>query len=230
MRYICSMNKFLIIAVFYFLFFKLEAQEKRDSIDIRYLEDQIYFSLTYNILIEKPSLIAQNGFSGGISIGFIKDLPINKKRTFGLGLGLGYNYDVYIQNLKITRENQSTLFGIAQDYKINRFRLSRIEIPIELRWRNSTPQKYKFFRVYTGVKFSYIVSSKTEFTDITETIITNNIPEFNKIQYGLTLAAGYGTWNLYIYYGLNPFFKDAQLNGENLNLKDLAIGLKFYIM
>lgn len=230
MRYICSMNKIVIIICLCFLFSKLEAQVKNDAIDLKYLEDQIYLSFTYNILINKPNTITQNGFSGGVSIGFIKDVPINKKRTFGLGFGLGYNYDVYIQNLKITKENQSTLFKIAQDYKINRFRLSKIEVPIELRWRNSTPQKYKFFRVYTGMKFSYVVSSKTKFIDITETITTKNIPEFNRIQYGLTLAAGYGTWNLYIYYGLNPFFKDAQLNGENLNLKDLTIGLKFYIM
>lgn len=224
------MNKIVIVIGMCFMFSKLEAQVQNDSIDIKYLEDQIYLSFTYNILINEPNTITQNGFSGGTSIGFIKDIPINKKRTFGFGLGLGYNYDVYIQNLKITKENQTTLFKIAQDYKINRFRLSRIEIPIELRWRNSTPQKYKFLRVYTGVKFSYLLSSKTKFTDLTETIITKNIPEFNKIQYGLTLAAGYGTWNLYIYYGLNPFFKGAQLNGEPLNLKDLSIGLKFYIM
>ena len=224
------MNKIVVIIGLCFLFSKLEAQVHKDSIDIKYLEDQIYLSFTYNILINKPNTITQNGFSGGVSIGFIKDLPINKKRTLGLGFGLGYNYDVYIQNLKITKENQSTLFEIAQNYKVNRFILKRIEMPIELRWRNSSPQKYKFFRVYTGMKFSYVLLSKTKFINTTETITTKNIPEFNRIQYGLTLAAGYGTWNLYIYYGLNSLFKEVQFEEKKLNLKDVTIGLKFYIM
>ena len=157
-------------------------------------------------------------------------MRINKQRNFGVGIGLGDSYNTYIQNLQITRESQVTLFETALDYKSNRLGLSAIELPFEVRWRNSDPGKYKFWRVYGGVKLSYVLAAKTLFSNSEKTLTTKNIPEFNRIQYGLTLASGFSTWNLYFYYGLNPFFKDVKFNGKTLNLKDFNIGLKFYIM
>ncbi|WP_299526244.1 porin family protein [uncultured Lutibacter sp.] len=224
------MSKYWIIISFLLFFFNLEAQVNKDSIDLRYLEDQIYLSLTYNILTDKPSDVAQNGFSGGVSFGFIKDIPFNENRNFGIGIGLGYAYNAFIQNLKISTENQITLFEAAQDYDTNRFGISALEMPIEIRWRNSTPQKYKFWRVYGGVKLAYVVSAKTIYRDTDENISTKNVSEFNKIQYGLTLSTGFSTWNLYVYYGLNPIFKSVNFNNEKLDLKEFNVGLKFYIM
>ncbi|WP_372793360.1 porin family protein [Lutibacter sp.] len=224
------MGKQWIIIIFFFLFNNLNAQVNKDTLDLRYLEDQIYLSLTYNILINKPSMIAQHGFSGGVSIGFIKDIPFNENRNFGLGIGLGYVYNSYTQNLKISKENQITVFEAAQDYNTNRFGINALEIPIEIRWRNSTPQKYKFWRIYGGIKLAYVVSANTIYKDAVENLSTKNISEFNKIQYGLTLATGFSTWNLYVYYGLNPIFKSVDFNDEKLGLKDLNVGLKFYIM
>jgi outer membrane protein with beta-barrel domain len=224
------MSKHWIIICFFIFFIKVQAQVDKPTLDLKYLEDQLYLSLTYNVLIDKPVAISQNGFSGGVSFGFIKDIPLNEKRNFGVGIGVGYSYNAYIQNLKFFRENQITLFEIAQDYKTNKLGVSTIELPIEIRWRNSTPQKYKFWRVYGGVKASYVIAAKSTFSDAAETLTTKNIAEFNRIQYGLILAAGYSTWNLYIYYGLNPLFKSVDFKGEELNLKDVNIGLKFYIM
>lgn len=224
------MGKQWVIICFLIFFIKLHSQVDRDSIDLKYLEDQLYLSLTNNVLIDKPATISQNGFSGGFSFGFIKDIPLNEKRNFGVGIGVGYSYDTYIQNLKIVQDNQVTLFSVSEDYKTNRLGISAIEFPFEIRWRNSTPQKYKFWRVYAGVKASYVVASKTTFKDATETLTTKNIAEFNRIQYGMTLAVGFNTWNLYVYYGLKPFFESVDFKGETLDLKNVNIGLKFYIM
>lgn len=224
------MSKSLFIFCSLFLFFKLHAQVENDTIDTRYLEDQIYLSLTYNILVDKPTTISQNGFSGGVSVGFIKDLPINKQRNFGFGIGVGYAYNAYIQNLKISQTEQITIFQTAKDFKTNRLTISALEFPIELRWRNSTPQKYKFWRVYGGLKISYIISAKTKFRNSIETLTTKNIAELNRIQYGLILSTGFSTWDLYIYYGMNKFFKEVEFNEEKLILKDFNVGVKFYIM
>jgi len=216
-----------------FLLFFVEinyAQNNLSSKDDKYLEDQIYISLTYNLLLNKPPLINQNGFSGGISFGFIKDLPINKKRTFGFGLGIGYSYNALIQNLKISQVNGTTIFEEAVDYSSNKLSLKSIDIPVEFRWRNSTPSKFKFWRIYSGVKFSYITTVKSKYRDSNDYIVTKNITEINRLQYGITLAAGYGTWNLFMYYALNPIFNNANLNNEKVNFKQLNVGLKFYIM
>jgi hypothetical protein len=48
--------------------------------------------------------------------------------------------------------------------------------------------------------------------------VTGNT-DFNKIQYGTYISAGYNTINLYAYYGLNSLFKSAQVNGEPVNVK-----------
>jgi hypothetical protein len=204
------------------------AQMQNDSINKKYLEDQIYLTLTYNILNNKPQNLSQNGFSGSFAIGFIKDLPMNSNRNIGFGLGIGYSYGVFIQNMKIL-EN-SNVVEIATDYSINRFRMHSVEVPIEFRWRTSTPSKYKFWRVYGGVKLAYNFAMSSKFKDDFETVDTKNIQEFNQFQSGLFVSAGYSTWNLYIYYGLTPLFDELQLNNKMLNLKEISIGLKFYIM
>lgn len=218
--------------IYWVLFFLLMTEINfGQTSDEKYLEDQIYISLTYNVLLNKPALINQNGFSGGFSFGFIKDIPFNKKRTFGVGLGVGYSYNALIQNLKISQLQGTTIFEEAVNFNSNKLTLKSIDFPVEIRWRNSTPTKFKFWRIYSGVKFSYITSGKSKYKSSLETVTTKNVTEINRFQYGATIAAGYGTWNLYVYYGLNSIFnKAALLNNKTINLKQFNVGLKFYIM
>lgn len=199
-------------------------------IDEKYLEDQLYVSFTYNGLGGKPEGINQNGLSGGIGLGFIKDLPLNKERNFGFGLGVGYGLNIYVQNLKITESNGSVTFEKAQSYSINKMTKQSIDIPFEIRWRTSDPVNYKFWRIYAGMTFSYVFDFKTKFRDDNGTQRTTNIDEVEQFQYGLKLAAGRGTWNLYIYYALTDMFKDATFDGTPINMYDVNVGLKFYIM
>jgi len=208
----------------------VKGQIANDSIDLKYLEDQLYLTFNYNLLNHKADPITQNGFSGGFSTGFIKDLPINKNRNIGLGIGLGYTFNVYVQNLKISETNGITEFGIANDYFTNRFKIHAFEFPLELRWRSSTPTRYKFWRVYPGFKVSYLMQLKSKFRDAAETMRTKNISELNRWQYGFILTTGYSTWNLQLYYGLTEIFKNASLSNTNLELSEFSIGIKFYIM
>ena len=69
----------------------LYAQSDNDSIAInpKYLEDQIYFGLTYNIFSNTPTDFFEDGFAYGVALGFIKDIPMNKQRNIGLGIGFG---------------------------------------------------------------------------------------------------------------------------------------------
>ncbi len=225
------MGKYWLLILLLFSFVKSQAQVNNDSIiGFKYLEDQLYLSLSYTILSNKPETISQNGFSGGLAFGFIRDIPLNEQRNVGFGIGVGYAYNVFVQNLKISRENQSTVFELAENYKTNRFGINSIELPIEFRWRTSTPIKYSFWRFYGGIKFAYLITATSKFTNSDVVLTTKNIPELNRIQYGPSLAVGYGNWNLYFYYALRPLFKDALFKDKNIDLKDINIGLKFYIM
>lgn len=208
------------------------AQVDSTYVDNEYLEDQIYLSVTYNTLNKRPNQFSQNGLSGTVSLGFIKDIPLNENRNVGIAIGLGYAYNAYIQNLKISKVANTTLFEtVASDnFKSNRLLTHTVEVPIEFRWRTSTPTKYKFWRIYSGVKVGYVFANSSKYIDDLTKIKVRNIEEIQKVQYGLTLSAGHNTLNVRFYYGLNSLFKNATVNGESIDIKQFNVGLMFYIL
>nr|MBU3862224.1 PorT family protein [Flavobacterium sp. MC2016-06] len=238
--------RFLFSCLFLVTFFNMSAQQDVKSdvkpeikpvvkIDSLYREDQFYFSMTYNMFTDIPVKFRQNKFSLGLSAGFLRDMPINKKRTFAVATGLGLSYQNYFQNLTISKDAAGTLVYRVNDYGefvSNHYRQYAVELPVEFRWRNSTFESYKFWRIYGGMKFSYIFSSTSVLDDGENTYRINNNSDINKIQYGAYLSAGYNTWNVYLYYGLNSLFKSSvkTVSGESLNMKTLNAGLIFYIL
>lgn len=224
------MNKFFIY--FLLIFTSISAQNNEIESDF-YLEDQLYIGITYNILTDLPKSIGQSGFSNSLFLGYIKDLPINKKRNFGFGLGLGYSFDTYFQNIKIHKVNNETLyenFLENENFKNNKIIAHSIESPFEIRLRTSSKANYKFWRLYAGIKFKYNFYTRASYKN-NGTQKLKNIKNFNKFNYGLTLGAGNSTWNLHLYYGLKPLFNNAKLNvDETINMKDFKIGLIFYIL
>ena len=201
-----------------------------------YREDQFYASVTYNLLNNKPNGVSQSGFSSGFHLGFIRDMPINERRNFAIGLGLGISSNSYNQkNLLIEDVNNEIALSIIDesDFNVskNKFTTYLVEIPLEIRWRTSTATDYNFWRIYTGFKVGYLLYNTTKFKSEEEIKNFSNINGFNKMQYGLTLSAGYGTWNFHVYYGLNTIFEDTtKLSGETIDLKSLKVGLIFYIL
>jgi hypothetical protein len=210
---------------------KLEPIVKIDSL---YREDQFYTTITYNLYTNIPADLKQNKFSLGLSAGFLRDMPINKNRTFAIAAGLGLSYQNFFQNLTISKDGSDGLVYQVNDYNefvSNRYRQYLVDVPIEFRWRNSTFDSYKFWRVYLGVKLSYAFATKSSLDDGESTYKITNNPNINKFQYGPYLSAGYNTWNLYIYYGLNPLFKSVKtLSGEDVNIRTINAGLIFYIL
>ncbi|MBJ2176401.1 PorT family protein [Aureibaculum sp. A20] len=200
--------------------------------DTHYLEDQIYIGLSYMLMHKLPDSISSNGFSNSLTLGFIKDIPLNDKSNVALGIGLGYGRHTYYQNLKITRPNNVSVFDVATNFNSNKFSIHAIEMPLELRWRTSTIDSYKFYRIYFGGKISYAVATNAKYKDDDNKIVKiNGIDEINKLQYGLSLSMGYGTWNLNVYYGLSDIFSDAALQEEiPITIRDFRVGLIFYIL
>lgn len=234
-RYICVMLKKIILV--FLLSFICEyglCQVDSTFVDPKYLEDQFYFGLSYNRLIDSPSdEFVQNGVSGGFYAGYIRDIPFNKNRNFGIGIGLGYSYNVYVQNIKITQvaDDYNYEFIPTDDFDINRFSTKAVEFPFEIRWRTSTATKYSFWRIYTGVKFGYVFSSKSIYEDDSGRIEVEGIDDLENLQYGLTISVGYGSINLNFYYGLNPLFENAKtIDDLPLDMTRLNVGLIFYIL
>ncbi|WP_298118450.1 porin family protein [Flavobacterium sp.] len=227
--------RFLLSIVFFLFGLSVFAQEKTvdfDAVDSLYREDQFYFGLTYNKLQNTPSGLSQNKFSSGISVGFLRDMPINKARTWAIALGLGYSLNNYNDNLFINNSDAENLYFTDSSviFDKNKLSLHFVDVPLEVRWRNSTPESHKFWRVYTGFKVSYLIYDRYKFTGEDGKIIITGNKDLNKIHYGTYVAMGWNTWNFYAYYGLNPLFKSTKIAGKDLDMNTLNLGLMFYIL
>lgn len=203
------------------------------KIDSLYREDQFYFSFTLNTLQNKPLNLSQDKFSSGYSLGFLRDFPLNKKRNVAIAPGIGLSYNNYNQNLKITELNQVPFYSVIASNVANsknRFSQLLVEVPIELRWRNSTPESYKFWRIYGGFKMGYLLYDRSIYEDANGKIIMTNNKDFNKFQYGTYISVGYNSINVFAYYGLNPLFESAQTTTEKIEMNSFAVGIMFYIL
>ena len=105
-----------------------------------------------------------------------------------------------------------------------------VELPIEFRWRNSNAVAFKFWRIYSGVKFAYVYDTRSKFVSDTEKASFSN-PDSRKLQYGLTFNFGYNSFNAHIYYSLTNLQNDnVMLGEESIEMKPLRVGLIFYIL
>jgi len=224
MRFLVS----LLLLISFFISFS-----QKNDVDNKYLEDQFYLGLYYSTLTSSPENFNQNKFSSTLNFGFIRDFPFNEQRNFGVGVGVGLSLSSSNSNLKLSDLNSSVSGEIVngEDFTKNKWNTTKIEFPFEVRWRTSTPTSYKFWRVYFGVKTSYLLKSKYKYESLNSNYTLENLP-FRKTQSGITVNAGNNTWNLGLYMGLNPIFnKEFGQNNPNLkDLKEFKLGLVFYIL
>ena len=232
------MNRFLVFLLVFAGVFPVRGQ--LDSLaaeinDTRYFEDQFYVGMYYNALSQQPGETGQSKLSYGVMGGFIKDLPVNSQRSLALGIGVGMAYQSINSDLRARELSTGRIVynQVAPDvaYRRNTLSFPSVEFPLEFRWRGSTPVKYRFWRVYAGMKFNYNLGAKSSFiTPEFKEVFSNG--DVNDWIYGTYLTFGYNTWNFYFYYQLNPIFKDGTYTGagESIKSRSLQLGLIFYIL
>ena len=145
-----------------------------------------------------------------------------------------FSLNIFDNNLQIINgENSlpnSYTFLTNTNFNKNQLTLHYLDVPIEIRWRTSTPSDHQFWRIYTGIKLSYLVSDSYKFENGDQNNSIQSNPDLNKLVYGTYVAIGWNTWNFYAYYGLNDFFKEELILDSNEKLRTLNIGLMFYIL
>ncbi len=215
----------------------LIAQEDQEVVvvDSLYREDQIYIGLTYNVLANKPAGVDNRDFSGGVHFGVLRDMPINKRRNIAVAAGLGYAFNSYGHNLFVGKaeSGEGVFIVLNEDYTYdkNRFITHELELPVELRWRTSTPETYRFWRVYGGIKFSYLFHFTSVFGQKGNTIRNSDIEELNRLRYTTFLNFGYNTFNFQVQYNLNGFLNDdARIDNVPVDMSTIKLGLIFYIL
>ena len=209
--------------LFYFLFFANYTISQVSNPDF-YREDQFYFSIYYNSIKNRVDKLKENKFSSSVNFGFIRDFPLNKSGKFSLGLGAGFGINSLNNNLRLD-ENILSFNANTQNTQKNKYNYTEIQFPLEIRLRNSTIDKYRFWRLYAGLKYSRILSSKFKFQNPSQNYVQKTTP-INQDQLGVTLNVGFNTWNLGIYKSVRPFFSDP----DYPDFKLFKLGLVFYIL
>ena len=217
----------LLVSLFFLFFVTIgfSQSETKPVVDSLFREDQFYVSISYNFLQNKPDNFSQYSFSTGLSAGFLRDFPISDNRHWAIAPGIGYSFNDLKQNIDFSSISNSTDTEIVK----SRIILHYVDFPLELRWRNATPDSHKFWRIYGGFMASYLINGKFKYEGSFGSGTENINDLLNKIQYATYLTFGFNTWNAYIHYGLNPFFDKNKTATEN-DVTTLKIGLMFYIL
>jgi len=112
-------------------------------------------------------------------------------------------------------------------YRMNAFGMKRFIFPVEFRLRGSRYDKFKFWRVYTGVIFGYTLGAFSDYDNGKVWIRYRNLKQLpSKYQYGFHFYAGYAELNAFIYIGLNDLFSpDVEVGGTHIPLQDIRFGV-----
>ncbi len=204
-------------------------------VDSLYREDQFYIGLSFNLINNEPDGFSQNGFSGGLHLGFIRDMPFNERRNKAIGVGLGWSANTYNSNLLITKDSSNnTVFDLVEEddeADSNRFYTNLVEMPIQYRWRTSTTTEESFWRIYTGLKLGYLYGFKSSFQNPNGNIEVRNPDGLDRWRYSATLTIGNGSFNAFFQYNLNPLFGDSRLiDGSSIGLQPIKFGIEFYLL
>ena len=226
--------KILIRKKFFFLFSLLFlnqlsfSQSNKSKEDYR--EDQFYFGSSYFIQTQPLDKFKQNGFSGNFQFGFIRDFPLNDSSTKAIGIGFGYERNFFTSNIQPVESSSNIDYRIVVSRFLeskNKISFSSLVIPLEYRWRRSSIDQYKFWRIYSGFKLKKnfpLYSNPSYGSEIT-------IDDVEDWTTSIYINAGYNTWNISLEYDLNPLLKNKKTtNGENLNISFFRLGLVFYLL
>lgn len=226
--------KILIRKKFFFLFSLLFlnqlsfTQSNKSKEDYR--EDQFFFGSSYFIQTQPIDEFKQNGFSGNFQFGFIRDFPLNDSSTKAIGIGFGYERNFFTSNIQPVESDSNIDYRIVVSRFLeskNKISFSSLVIPLEYRWRTSSVDQYKFWRIYSGFKLKKnfpIYSNPSYGSEIT-------IEDVEDWTTSIYINAGYNTWNISLEYDLNPLLKNKKTtNGENLNISFFRLGLVFYLL
>ena len=195
-----------------------------------YREDQFYIGSSYFIQTQPIDEFKQNGFSGNFQFGFIRDFPLNDSSTKAIGIGFGYERNFFTSNIQPVESDSNIDYRIVVSRFLeskNKISFSSLVIPLEYRWRTSSVDQYKFWRIYSGFKLKKnfpIYSNPSYGSEIT-------IEDVEDWTTSIYINAGYNTWNISLEYDLNPLLKNKKTtNGENLNISFFRLGLVFYLL
>ena len=159
-----------------------------------YREDQIYFGTSLMLIKSNQEDLKARGLPRHFQFGIIRDMPLIKSGKLSTGLGLGISFERFTTNLIRSASGLYSLDLNNNIYNPLSISVQSFEIPISIRWRNSSDRDFAFWRVYGGIKvnWNYRIKAKQNSSFLT---IGEELKKFGTNAY---LSFGYNTWNFYL--------------------------------
>ena len=204
-------------------------------------QERFVFELTHDRVFgdDAPEVAT---LSRGGNVYYTKNIPLGES-NFSVAPGLGIaNRQVYMKNAYVFDPDLArvTLPSVPESLERNSSKLAwtYAEIPVELRWNSKPNKRGHSFKVATGFRAGYMISSKfkyngqvfegNEFTNDTgtdaiysEKLKLKKLENLVKYRVAPSFRIGYGSVNLFGLYQLNNDFESGlgpEMNGYTIGL------------
>ncbi|OPZ99595.1 MAG: hypothetical protein BWY70_00928 [Bacteroidetes bacterium ADurb.Bin408] len=172
----------------------------------------------------QPDVMKSKTLNRGYNAYAMYDNPLGKSNislAFGVGITINNLYsnampfEVLDSTGNVTGKTEFLNIPDNIKYKNNKMTLFYVDVPFEIRIR--TKNAGDNFKFNIGVKAGYMLQSHTKyegdrFDNIAGKIKYKeyNIPNIEKLKYGVTARIGYGKYNVSVYYSLSKLFTAAK--------------------
>lgn len=155
--------------------------------------DRLILEVNYTNWLGAPKNIKSDWKCVGFNFASMFDKPFGTS-NFSLGFGLG----IYVHNfssnadfiLKLDSNNQNATTVLqprTTPYIANRYNERSFEIPVELRFRTKSAT---MFKVMLGGKIGYVISDFKKTDDADGRVRRYNMPNINRLRYGVNFRIG----------------------------------------
>jgi hypothetical protein len=176
--------------------------------------------------------------------------------SFGIGFGFGFGMhnfrsdafpvkEVVYDSIHGYTETGNTIFqnipgsvnNKKVEYDINKMSMAYFDIPLELRYKNTT-SKGKVIRFSIGGKAGYLINGHTKYRGTKFTPASDSdagtadvkyktfkIDNIENLRYGAVIRFGYSYFNVYGYYSLSKIFKED----KGPEMYPISVGLSVII-
>ena len=217
----------LLVTLFTSSFLQSQNIPKDEEFEF-YREDQIYFGTSLMLIKSNQEDLKARGLPRHFQFGIIRDMPLIKSGKLSTGLGLGISFERFTTNLIRSASGLYSLDLNNNIYNPLSISVQSFEIPISIRWRNSSDRDFAFWRVYGGIKvnWNYRIKAKQNSNFLT---IGEELKKFGTNAY---LSFGYNTWNFYLSSPIVSTFDflNSTQNNSAIKIAPLKVGLIFFIL
>lgn len=190
-------------------------------------QDRFIFDFqTANFLVA-PDSLSVKGYSPGVNAFIMYDYPFSEKSIFSFAWGYGFSsFNIHHNGTFVEDSLENTQFipfESSVEYKKNKLSINYVEIPLELRIRT---RGLRQFKLTVGGKIGYAVNIHTKIKNEDGKFKAYQVPNLDRLRYGLHGAIGAGRVMLYGFYGLSELFNE----GKGPEMVPITLGLRFNLL